>query len=200
MTTQEIKEYYEDTFNRKIRDDLILAVKHVTSDKVAIDCGCGAGVDIEYLRINDFVVHAFDIETESINLCSKRFDGDQKVTVTQCGFNDFAYPKSSLVNADASLFFCPKSEFSEVWQKIYSSLPIGGIFCGSFLGPNDTMASNEFNREAYWPDILVFTEQELKSTLSNFEILKFTEHNVSGHTPRGVPHDWHIFSVVAKKS
>lgn len=102
--------------------------------------------------------------------------------------------------ADASLFFSPNSAVKEVWGKIQRSLVRGGVFCGSFLGPNDTMASKSYNRDAYWQDILVFSEKELKLEFATkFEILKFTEHKASGQTPRGVPHDWHIFSVVARK-
>jgi len=61
------------------------------------------------------------------------------------------------------------------------------------------MASPNFNRDAYWPNILVFEESELRSKLKEFEIIKFTEHNVIGETPKGTPHQWHIYSVVAKK-
>jgi len=35
---------------------------------------------------------------------------------------------------------------------------------------------------------------------SSDEIFNFTEYELSRKTTQGVPHDWHIFSVVAKKS
>lgn len=52
----------------------------------------------------------------------------------------------------------PENEFDNVWSKILQSLGSGGIFCGSFLGPNDSMASPDFDRDAYWPNVLVFEE------------------------------------------
>ncbi len=66
MSTTEIFEYYDSTANREIREDLRLAIGLVDNYKVAIDCGCGAGSDIAFLRANGFTVHAFDIELESI--------------------------------------------------------------------------------------------------------------------------------------
>ena len=199
MTTDEIIGYYAETANREIRPDLLFATSLIESNKIAIDCGCGAGSDIGYLRKKGFIVYAFDIEEESISICRDRFNGDERIFLSQDSFSSFNYPKSSLVVADASLFFCPEIEFENVWNKIYDSLIIGGIFCGSFLGPNDTMAGSSYDKSAYWPNILVFNEEGLRSKLKEFEVLKFTEHNVSGETPQGLPHQWHIYSVVAKK-
>jgi len=200
MATKEIKGYYAETANREVRPDLVFATSLITSSKIAIDCGCGAGSDIAYLRNEGFTVYAFDIEEESINICSERFKDDARVFLSQNSFSSFDYPKSSLVVADASLFFCPETEIEGAWNKIYDSLARDGIFCGSFLGPKDTMAGPDYDKEAYWPHTLVFKEEDLLAILNKFEILKFTEHNMSGKTPQGLPHQWHIFSVVAKKT
>ncbi len=59
---------------------------------------------------------------------------------SRSSFSSFRYPKASLVVADASLFFCPKSEFEGVWRSIFECLYPNGVFCGSFLGLQDTMA------------------------------------------------------------
>ncbi len=199
MSTKEKREYYADTASREVRDDLILATGMVSGEKTAIDCGCGAGSDIAYLRKKGFTVHAFDIEEDSISICHERFGGDMNVSLSQDSFSSFIYPKSSLVVADASLFFCPAKEFDSVWNKIYESLNSKGIFCGSFLGPNDSMARPDFDRNAFWSDVLVFEEQALRDKLSVLEVIRFNEHNVSGKTPRGADHHWHIYSVVARK-
>lgn len=199
MTTTEKAEYYAETANRPVRPDLVFAISLIEDEKIAIDCGCGAGADIAYLRENGFFVFAFDIEAESIKLCSQRFAGDDKVSLSRHSFLSYDYPEASLVVADASLFFCPETEFGRVWVKIWRSLKPGGIFCGSFLGPDDTMASPHFDRDAYWPNILVFNEQALRSQLEGFEILRFKEHNVSAPTRLTAANRWHVFSVVARK-
>lgn len=199
MPSKEILRYFDTTANRQTRDDLRLAVNLVEGDKVAIDCGCGAGSDIAFLRSHDFFVHAFDIEKESISRCRVRFESDSKVLLSQASFRTFKYPKASLIVADASLFFCPAQEFSEVWGKITDALLPKGIFAGSFLGPDDTMAGPSYNKEIYWSDVLVFSKEQVENLFANYKIESFTEHRTSGKIPDGQPHQWHIFSVVAKK-
>ena len=200
MRTKDIIEYYNATENRGVRDGLKLAISHVGSKKVAIDCGCGAGSDIVFLRKNGFEVHAFDFEDESIQRCRKRFCDDDKVMLSQDDFASFPYPRASLVLADASLFFCSPSKFEDVWSKITESLDFDkGVFCGSFLGPNDSMAGSNFDKEAFWDDILIMAEQRLRTIFETYEIINWTEYKELGKTVLGKEHNWHIYSIVAKK-
>lgn len=200
MTTKEIVQYYESTKNRPVRDDLVFAIEALGQERVAIDCGCGAGSDIAFLRKNGFTVYAFDIERESIARCRDRFRGDSEVHLYLDSFTSFAYPSASLIVADAALFFCPRSEFDAVWKKMTHALPTNGIFCGSFLGPQARMASHGDEKASFWGDVLILTESEIREKLSDFEILKWSEHNFSGETAQGIRHHWHIFSVVAKRT
>jgi len=199
MITTEKQKYFNATVNRETRSDLRKAVKLVGTPKVAIDCGCGAGSDIAFLRSEGFIVYGFDVEHEYIQRCRKRFEGDKNIHLSNSSFSTFEYPSASLIVADASLFFCPESEFKSVWRKINESLAPKGVFCGSFLGPEDTMASPCYNKFAYWPDVLVLTEGQVKECFKRFEVVLFTEHKTSGIASGGEPHNWHIFSVVAIK-
>ena len=200
MSTKEINEYYDSTENRVVREDLIYALSLVGEERIAIDCGCGAGSDIAFLRSKGFEVYAFDVEEESINRCQARFKGDERVHLSNDDFSSFTYPDVSLVVADASLFFCPPNQFNDVWSKIsFSLISSSGVFCGSFLGPNDTMASAEYDKEAFWPEVSIFTEDKLRAIFADFKIERWQEHQISGQTAQGVDHNWHIFSVIAKK-
>lgn len=199
MPSKEIQEYFDATEFRATRDDLKLGVKLVEGPRIAVDCGCGAGSDIAFLRANGFTVHAFDIESEAIARCHRRFGGDREVKLSQDGFGTFRYPLASLIVADASLFFCPQNEFYGAWNKICGSLLPKGLFVGSFLGPDDTMAGPEYDRKAFWPDVLVANEELLRSWLQPFEIVSFNEHRKHGTAPGGGNHQWHIYSVVARK-
>lgn len=199
MPSQEILKYFDATEFRDTRDDLKLAIELVEGPKIAVDCGCGAGSDIAFLRVKGFTVHAFDIESEAIARCQKRFAGDDKVKLSQNSFSTYHYPRASLIVADASLFFCPQDEFKDVWKRINESLLPNGVFAGSFLGQDDTMAGPGYDREAFWPEVLVTSEEELRSWLTSFEIASFTEHRKSGIAPGGNHHQWHIYSVVARK-
>jgi SAM-dependent methyltransferase len=199
MPSEEISKYFEATEFRGTRDDLKLGVSLVEGHRTAIDCGCGAGSDIAFLRANGFTVHAFDVEPEAIARCQKRFSGDVNVSVSQDSFSTFHYPRATLVVADASLFFCPQDEFADVWEKICSALLPGGIFVGSFLGSEDTMAGSGHDRNAFWPNVLVATEHMVRQWLKPFEVISFNEYRQSGTAPGGTHQRWHIYSVVARK-
>ena len=200
MPSKKVLRYYEATADRETRTDLRLAISLVEGDKRSIDCGCGSGSDIEFMRANDFSVYAFYIEEESIARCRSRFKGDSEVQLAQASFSTFEYPKVSLIVADASLFFCPAQEFSEIWCKITDALLPNGIFTGSFLGPDDTMAGPDYNEEGYWSDVLALSKEQVEKLFDYFIIESFTEHRTSGKSPDGQLHQWHIFSVVAKKA
>jgi len=199
MPSDAINKYLSATENRQVRDDLLFAVGKVSEPKIAIDCGCGAGADIAFLISHGFAVHGFDVEEEAISRCKARFKSVSEVVLSKSTFSSFSYPKASLVVADASLFFCPRSEFKKEWAKIFECLYPDGVFCGSFLGTQDTMAGPKYSAADYWPDVSAFEEEQVKALFESFEILRFTTHKSSGLTPTGDQHDWHIFSVVAKK-
>jgi SAM-dependent methyltransferase len=198
MASPQILQYYQASAERAVRDDLIEAA-NLAPQKVAIDCGCGAGADIAYLLEHGFYVHGFDIEAESISRCEKRFAGSTQLSLTQASFTDFKYPTAGLIVADAALFFCAPEDFPTVWHSIQQALSNGGVFSGSFLGPKDSMAGPNYDKTAYWPNVLVFDEASLRAQFTHFNIVRFTEHNVSGTTPAGEDVTWHIYSVVAQK-
>lgn len=202
MASDEISDYYDVTENREPREQLVKAVlrlPEMNGAGIAIDCGCGAGSTITYLRDNDLTVHGFDLEAESIERCQRRFSDDARVHLTQAAFRDFDYPKANLIVADASLFFCPRDDFPFVWEKITDALQLGGVFFGGFLGPNDTMASDQYNKDAFWPDVCTFVESELRPIFNGYEIIDWIEHEIDGKTAQGADHHWHIFVVVAIK-
>lgn len=199
MSSEEIAKYYDATEFREIREDLVFATNMATGPKIAIDCGCGAGADINYLVGNGFSVYGFDVEQESISRCQSRFEGIKNVVLSKSSFSTFDYPQASLVVADASLFFCPRSEFKKVWGNIYQCLHPNGVFCGSFLGQEDTMAASNNNPSVFWPEVTAFDESEVRELFKSFEVLRFNVHKSTGKTSQGVTHNWHIFQVVAQK-
>lgn len=199
MPSKEISTYFKATENRQTRDDLKRAIELVGDRKIAIDCGCGSGSDIAFLRAKQFQVHAFDIESEAIERCKRRFGSDKNVWLSQSTFDAFTYPSASLIVADSSLCFCPENKFDEVWHKITRSLLPGGIFVGSFVGCEDTMAGPNYNKEAYWPDVLVVSESEIINFFRGYRIESYTEHKSLGVGPDGEHQSWHRYAVIAQK-
>lgn len=61
------------------------------------------------------------------------------------------------------------------------------------------MAGSEYDRKSFWSDLLVATDELLRSWLKSFEVISFTERRKQGAAPGGSRHQWHIYSVVARK-
>ena len=117
----DLQRYFDETAERDTRDDLRFAVSELTAkQRIAVDCGCGAGADIGYLSGEGFSVHAFDIEAEAIARCQHRYGNIEGITLAVSTFVEFNYPACSLVVADASLFFCPQPAFAKVPGKAWS--------------------------------------------------------------------------------
>ncbi len=102
MTADQSKSYYDSTENSEIRSDLLRAVELIGGPKIAIDCGCGAGSNIDHLASSGFTVYGFDVEGEAISRCKKRLEKNSNVILSRNSFSTFSYPKASLVLADAS--------------------------------------------------------------------------------------------------
>jgi SAM-dependent methyltransferase len=199
MSDADIAQYLQATKDRPVREDLKFAVSRIDGARTAVDCGCGAGADINYLLHNGFRVYAFDVDDQALSVCRTRFQDSKDVVLSKASFETFAYPAASLVVADASLFFCPPDQFSSVWRKIYECLLPGGIFCGSLLGREDTMAQPGDNPSVFWSHVSAFDQSDVEYLLNSYEVLRFNVHRSSGKTAGDVPHDWHIFQIVARK-
>ncbi len=199
MTTDDKTKYYQSTQHREMRPELKFALSQVHSGKTAIDCGCGAGANIKHLRAAGFTVYAFDNDDCSIQLCRQQYNNDSEVHLSLESFGSYQYPCSSLILADASLFFCPLDEIDLFAKKMSISLESNGIFCGGFLGARDTMANGNGKTSNYWGKVLVLNESRIRDLLSNFNILKWTELETEGLTPTGETHHWHMHNIVAKR-
>ncbi|MBD3896889.1 class I SAM-dependent methyltransferase [Halomonas sp. ML-15] len=164
--------------------------------KVAVDAGCGAGRDTLHLAESGFTVHAYDRSDAAIarleEVCHIHLN--ENVFPRVCSFDRFEYPHSSLISACSSLFFCPPKLFPIAWMKITQSLVLGGVFCGHFMGPNDSWARTERG------DLTIHTRDELHNIFDRgFKMIDVYEHSSEGMTLAGRKKYWHTYSVVAQK-
>ena len=190
-------EYHKISMQKPVYPHLVFCIEQLTfsADRIAIDMGCGSGRDTEYLLDNGFEVHAFDSNEQVISDLSKRFQirlgRDLFLHVSK--FSEFIYPKCVLINACSSLFFCEPRNFLNVWNSVKCALIPGGVFCGHFMGPEDSWAKQSHDR------FTVHRRDEMIGLFSDFDIIDIYEINTPGTTLLGMQKHWHTFSVVAKK-
>lgn len=192
------KTYYERSLNVDVYPHLRMAldIVDVSLPKVAVDVGCGAGRDALFLVERGFKVHAYDRSDAAIARLSEMGSMylNEKLFPKVCSFEKFEYPRSSLVCACSSLFFCDPGVFSRVWGSIARSLLSGGVFCGHFMGPNDSWAKMKRG------DLTVHTVEELQDLFGrDFRVMDIHEHDSAGKTLLGKEKHWHTYSVVAQK-
>lgn len=190
--------YYERSLTVDIYPHLKMALDLIdlSLPKVAVDVGCGAGRDALYLAKKGFTVYAYDKSDVAIarleEICPDHLN--EKLFPQVCSFERFEYPRSSLVSACSSLFFCPPELFSPAWLKITESILRGGVFCGHFMGVNDSWA------KMVRGDLTVHTRDGLAELFKDsFKIVDVYEHNSEGMTLAGKKKHWHTYSVVAQK-
>lgn len=188
------QQYYHKALSRAHSLRTELAVSLNTSGlKVAVDCGCGTGSDMAFLSARGYQVHGFDVNSDSVSLCRERFAGDGQVTVSQAAFEDYEYPAAGLMIAHSSLFFADPTRFASTRQAMASSLAVGGVFSGDFMGTDDSWASG------YRSPTAPLTREQVTDLFASFDIIQLRERNEQGITALGRTKHWHMFSVVAIK-
>jgi len=189
-----LRDYYAKALAREHKPRTGFAAElNQTGQTIAIDCGCGTGNDIAYLAQLGYQVHGFDINPDSISLCRERFASEPRVAITAASFERFDYPASSMIIANASLYFANPLCFQATWQTISGSLVPGGVFAGDFMGPNDSWAS------AYRSPTTALSREQVLALFQGYDIVKLDEHEGEGNTLVGRTKHWHSFSVVAVK-
>ncbi|PML76099.1 class I SAM-dependent methyltransferase [Enterovibrio norvegicus] len=188
------RQYYDKALSRPHSNRTEFAVRFNESNlKVATDCGCGTGSDIKYLEQLGYQVHGFDINPDSIAICRDRFASTSLIEISESSFESFDYPKSGVVIANSSLFFADPNHFEEAWCRIKSSIEVGGVFAGDFMGFKDSWAEN------YRSPTTPLSESKVTSLFSEFKIVRFFERDEEATTSLGRLKHWHTYSVVAVK-
>ena len=189
--------YYQMTGDRPPRETLMEALSRFDKEEAvgrAVDLGCGNGRDtIEILR-RGWSVLAIDAQASAIETLKKRPELDELKTmlVTKVSrFENAIWSGADFVNSSFALPLCRKTDFLDIWQRIYDSLRSGGRFSGQLYGDRDEWAGNPTNTH--------FTPSEVQTLIGHYDVEKFWEEETDSVTPRGRPKHWHIYHIVARK-
>lgn len=150
------------------------ALKFLPKDmeKTAIDLGAGYGNETKALLETGFKVYAYDASEESADIFNERFASDKNLVFKHILFEDLdSLPKANIIFAINSLPFMDREKFPYLLNTIKSSLPKGGIFAGTFFGPNHYLKRSKTSHK-----IFRLSEEEIKELFEDFEIVYFSQY------------------------
>ena len=175
-------------------------------ERLGIDLGCGTGRDTFELLRRGWRVLAIDAQEEAIR---RLRDSDEplissdRLETQVADFESARWPTADLVNASYALPFCPPGSFAGLWERITTSLPSGGRFCGQLFGDHDQWASVPDTSTTEWAParnaMTFLTRGEVDDLLGDYEIEQLIEIDEDGPTATGADKHWHLFHVVARK-
>ena len=161
--------------------------------RCVVDCGCGDGRNSQYLLNQNLEVHAFDQDVSAVNLCRMRFLKYPSFAVCLSSHEQYIYPANSLVLAFDNFLVSSPENFALCWHNLSCSIEMNGLFCGDFLGVKDSW-SNQYNQDA-----MKFSEADIRTLLSAFDILEWQVKDTSVTTMSSQEKHKHTHTLLARK-
>ena len=184
--------YYNATINNKpsvlIRKFFINIYDKNLKGNIAIDLGCGAGNDTEFLLKKGFKVIAVDKENQVRDILENKNLDKENLKIIIDDFSKAELPNTDLVLANFSLFFI-NNNFEESIKKILKKINMDGFFVGNFLGREDEWSKTK----------TTIDKEELLKFFNEFKIEYFSEEKYYKETAAGKNKFWHVYSVIAQK-
>lgn len=187
------KAYYARTSHRPPSSSLQRAITllSLTGEKTALDLGCGAGIETQYLLEKEFHVTAVDQQVEALEyLFSLPFQ--HRLRAVCAPFETFSFGCYDIIHAHNSLSFLSPAAFSNVWEAIQHALNPGGFFVGTFFGTHDSWQQQHYRQMTF------FEYAEVRMLLSHWQIIDLNEQENDADTALGEKKHWHVFHVIAK--
>lgn len=160
---------------------------------IALDLGCGAGAEAEYLAENGFMVDAID-KSETMAKSARERCAGLTVDVIQGDFTDFGLRPAyySLAVAINSLPFVAKEKIRPLLESVQASIKPGGAVLFSFFGPEHAWAKER-------PDMNFWTADEAKAFWQGWEIVSLVERKGMMPLSSGAEIMQHRLWLVARK-
>jgi trans-aconitate methyltransferase len=171
----------------------VIALAGDGAGRVAIDFGCGAGVETRALLEAGWDVHAIDTapSTGARVLMTTAGVGLERLSIDVGDFHDLiTLPRTDLFYAGYSLPFVHPDMFPEIWTVIRNSLRLGAWMAVDLFGERDAWAGSR--------NMTFFTESSARGLFDGLEVASFTEEELDGPAFGG-PKRWHIFRVIARQ-
>lgn len=106
---------------------------------IALDIGCGIGLDTKYLTEMGYTVISIDISGESLAICRQELPDNTFLQVDIRDGLPFSKNSFQIINANLSLHYLSWQKTKKLINNIHSCLNTGGIF---FVRLNSTKDAN----------------------------------------------------------
>lgn len=185
------KEFYKATQKNLpsglIRNFFIYKYNEKLDGNTAIDLGCGAGNDTEFLISKGFKVTAIDSQEEAREFFENKKIDTEKFNLIIDDFSKAELPKADLILANMSIFFI-KDNFNLFLKDLLQKVNKNGFIVANFLGKEDDWNGNKTTIE----------KEELLSYFKDFKMYYFSEEKYYKDTARGVNKFWHVYTIMAQ--
>ena len=185
------KEYYKATINKQPSELIRKFFNYKYNEKmvgnIAVDLGCGAGNDTEFLISKGFHVTAIDKEEQVNDILNSKNIDKTNLKVFVGDFSEIEIPDADLIFANMSLFFV-KDNFEHFLEKILSKINNKGFFVANFLGKEDDWNGSKSTIE----------KEKLQNYFKNFDINYFSEEKYYKDTALGKNKFWHVYTIIAQ--
>ncbi len=184
-------DYNAHQWGRDPRPLLGLALAAARPGGVAVDLGCGEGVEVAALLDAGWTVHAVDGEAAALARLTDRVRDGAPLHVQHAGFADPpTVPAADLVHSSYALPYCPPPAFGALWARVRGALRPGAVLACQLFGPRDGSFGD--------PEMTFHAEHEVRDLLAGLEVVHWTEEDADGSSFTGPKH-WHVFHVVARR-
>ena len=161
--------------------------------RVAIDLGCGEGVEVTALLERGWTVHAVDGEPAALRRLAERTPAEHAGRL-HIHHRDFAeidtLPPADLIHSSYALPYCPPEHFPTVWSAVRAAQRLGAVLAGQLFGPHDTSFGD--------PEMTFHSADQARALLDGLEIVHWDEEDADGMAYTGPKH-WHVFHIVARR-
>jgi SAM-dependent methyltransferase len=173
---------------------------------LAVDLGCGAGVETIELLARGWSVIAVDQEADALTQLSDLLARDPRFAASSdalsrglarlstraCPFGALQIPACDLVWAGLSLPFCPREEFVPLWTRTLEALNPGGRIAADFFGERHAWRDR--------PGIQVHRAGEVRALCRPLTLEWFSEgEGLRRSALEGIVH-WHEIQLIARKT
>lgn len=189
--TKKRSQYYEETSIKTPSSFLLQSLKYAKG-AIAVDLGCGSGVDTKEISRNGFKVIAVDVNHEVTGYFNK--EDLKQIELIIKPIEEFAIPNCDFIYAKSSLVFLSPKKFWKVMEEIKSALNPNGVFTARLWGKKDSSNKSGKNFKYTFTSI-----EELKETFAGYSILVVDESEEDKCCADGRMKHWDFINIIVQK-